>query len=133
MTATTNTVDRLPARQVRWTRLGAGMGYTNTDPKREAIRAAVARMGWTEPEQLRGVLDEPIIRFCLNGLFYGRAWALHRAGVESITDLPEHPGGAYRLVGLEAVTGERYLLLDLGYEAIDILHDHPAIEGVARR
>jgi hypothetical protein len=133
MTATTTHIDhQLSARQVRWTRLGVGMGYTNTDPKREAIPAAVARMCWTEPEQLRGVLDEPIIRFYVNGLFYGRAWALHRVAVEAITDLPEHPGVTYRLVGLEAVTGERYLLLDLCYEAIDILHDHPAVEGAAR-
>ena len=133
MTATTTHIDhQLPARQVRWTRLGAGMGYTNTETKRAAIRAAVARMDWVDPERLRGVLDEPIIRFYVNGLFYGRAWALHRVAVEQVTDLPEHPGLAYRLVGLEAVTGERYLLLNLGCEAIDILHDHPAVERVTR-
>ena len=51
--------------------------------------------------------------------------------VERSPSCPNTPA-AHRLVGLEAVTGERYLLLDLGYEAIDILHDHPAIEGVAR-
>ena len=49
----------LPARQVRWTRLGAGMGYTNTEPKREQIRAAIEHMDWVDPEQLRDVLDAP--------------------------------------------------------------------------
>ena len=32
-TTATTTRDHVPARQVQWTRLGAGMGYTNTDPE----------------------------------------------------------------------------------------------------
>ena len=31
------------------------------------------------------------------------------------------PGGARRLIGLHSVTGDRYVLLDLGYEVIDLL------------
>ena len=44
MTAITHTAHSLPTRQVDWTRLGAGMGYTNTETKRAAIRAAIEHM-----------------------------------------------------------------------------------------
>ena len=124
----------LPARQVRWTPLGAGMGYTNTEPKREQIRAAVAAMDWVEPEQLRDVLEAPIIRFYVTGLFYGRTWALHHVAVTPLPDgVAPDPYRCGRLIGLQAVTGERYVLLDLGYEAIDLFHDRPAIEQVMPR
>jgi hypothetical protein len=136
MTTTTTTAAAgvLLARQVRWTRLGAGMGYTNTEAKRAAIRTAVEALTWVKPEQLRDVLDVPIIRFYVTGLFYGRAWALHRAAVappaDGVTPDPYRTG---RLIGLQAVTGERYVLLDLGYEAIDLYHDRPASEQVTPR
>jgi hypothetical protein len=122
----------LPTRQVRWTRLGAGMGYTNTDTKRHAIRAAVEAMDWIETEQLRHVLDTPIIHFYVTGLFSGRAWALTAAAVTPVpagiaTD-PFRDRSSWRLVGLQAVSGDRHVLLDLGYEAIDLYHDQPATE-----
>jgi hypothetical protein len=133
MTATATT-RVLPARQVRWTRLGAGMGYTNTEAKRQAIRAAVAAMDWVEPEQLRDVLDSPIIRFYVTGLFSGRAWALDRAAVTQLPDgVAPDPYRCGRLIGLQTVTGERYVLLDVGYEAIDLFHDRPAGEQVMAR
>ena len=46
------------------------MGYTNTEPKREQIRAAVEAMDWVDPEQLRDVLDAPPLRLLVTGLFY---------------------------------------------------------------
>jgi hypothetical protein len=135
--AARTTSDVLPARQVRWTRLGAGMGYTNTEPKREQIRAAVAAMDWVEPEQLRDVLDAPIIRFYVTGLFFGRAWALTAAAVTpapaGIAMDPFRDRCPWRLIGLQAVTDERYMLLDLGYEAINLYHDRPAAEQVMPR
>jgi hypothetical protein len=138
MTATatqiTTTTGVLPVRQVRWTRLGFGMGYTNTEVKRQAIRTAVEAMDWVEPEQVRDVLDAPIIRFYLTGLFYGRAWALNRAAVAPLPDgVTPDPYRTGRLIGLQAVTGERYVLLDLGYEAIDLVHDQLAVEQVMPR
>ena len=116
----------LPARQARWTRLGATMGYTNTPAKRAAVHAAVESMVWVDPHRLAGVLGTAPVRFVVAGLFYGRAWQLHAAAT---TPLPTGgeltavgPDGARRLIGLQSVTGDRYLLLDLGYEVIDLLH-----------
>jgi len=124
----------LPARQVRWTPLGAGMGYTNTESKREQIRAAVAAMDWVEPEQLRDLLEAPILRFYVTGLFAGRTWALRQAAVTPLPDgVASDPYRCGRLIGLHAVTGERYVLLDLGYEAIDLFHDRPASDQVMPR
>ena len=136
MTAETNPRAALPGRHARWTRLGAGMGYTNTEPKRAAIRAAVEAMTWVDPEQLRDVLDTAPIRFYVGGLFYLRPWALHRAAVTPFPDTANLVGNLTapaRLVGLASVSGERYVLLDLGYEAIDLLHDTPAVEAVVPR
>jgi hypothetical protein len=127
----------LPARQVRWTPLGAGMGYTNTEPKREQIRAAIEALDWVEPEQLRDVLEAPIIRFYVTGLFYGRTWALTAAAMTpapaGIATDPFRHCSPWRLIGLQAVSEERYVLLDIGHEAIDLFHDRPATERVMPR
>ena len=66
----------LPTRQARWTRLGAGMGYTNTPAKRAAIHTAVECMVWVDSGRLADVLDAAPIRFVVAGLFCGRAWQL---------------------------------------------------------
>jgi hypothetical protein len=102
------------------------MGYTNTAGKRAAIRAAVDAMVWVDPDQLGDLLQADPVRVLVSGLFFGRAWHLHAA---AITPLPVGagltavgPGGARRLIGLHSVTGDRYVLVDLGYEAIDVLH-----------
>jgi len=127
-TTTPPTTATLPARQVRWTRLGVGMGYTNTEPKRAAIRTAIEAMVWVDPEQLRDVLDACPVRYHVAGLFYRRVWALAAAAVEPLpadATPPDTLAGERRLIGLESVDGERYVLLDLGYEAIDVLHDTP--------
>ena len=122
----------LPARQARWTRLGTTMGYTNTPAKRAAIHAAVDCMVWVDPHRLADVLDAAPVRFVVAGLFCGRPWQLSCA---ASTALPTSggltavgPDGPRRLIGLQAVTGDRYVLLDLGYEVIDLLHQtaiHP--------
>ena len=71
MTASrTNARRRCPGRQVRWTRLGVGMGYTNTEPKRAAVRAALDHMDWLRPEQLSDVLEAAPVRLHVGGLFY---------------------------------------------------------------
>jgi hypothetical protein len=123
-----------PARQVRWTPLGAGMGYTNTEAKRATVRAAIEAMDWVEPQQLRDLLEAPIIRFYVTGLFCGRTWALHRAAVTPLPDgIGPDPYRSGRLIGLQSVSGERHVMLDLGYEAIDLFHDRPAGEQVMPR
>jgi hypothetical protein len=135
MTAAGQTRLELPARQVRWTRLGAGMGYTNTETKRAAIRAAVETMVWVDPDQLTEVLDAAPVRYHVGGIFHMRRWALVAAAVVPFNDAagPSSPlDSQRRLIGLQSVTGERYILLDLGYEAIDLLHDIPTVEAVSQ-
>jgi hypothetical protein len=137
MTTTTTTQARpvLPARQARWTHLGAGMGYTNTEAKRAAIRNAVESMVWVDPAQLTDLLESAPVRYYVGGLFYLRRWALAAAAVVPFPDAacPARPlDGQQRLIGLQSVTEERYVLLDLGYEAIDLLHDTPTVEEMAR-
>lgn len=135
MTTSTHARPVLPARQARWTRLGAGMGYTNTETKRAAIRNAIETMGWVDPAQLSDVLESAPVRQYVGGLFYLRPWALTAAAVVPFPDqtCPARPlDGQCRLIGLQSVTGERYVLLDLGYEAIDLLHDTPTREAVLR-
>jgi hypothetical protein len=133
-TTTTVAAAALPARQVRWTRLGAGMGYASTEAKRQTIRAAVEAMDWTDPGALADVLDTAPIRFYVGGFFFERRWALHRAAVAALPDgVTPDPYRTGRLIGLQSVSGERYVLLDLGYEAIDLYHDRPVVEAVMPR
>ena len=118
------------ARQTVWTRLGNALGYTNTEAKRGEIRAAAEQMVWRAPAELAAVLDTAPARQVIAALFYGRTWALDRAAV---VDLPtDEAGRARRLIGLAAVTGQRYVLLHTDHEVIDLVHDHPpTATGVA--
>ena len=89
-------------------------------------------------DALRDVLDAPIIRFYVTGVFSGRAWALTAAAMTPVpagiaTDPVRDHSPWRRLIGLQAVSGERYVLLDLGYEAFDLYHDRPASEQVTPR
>jgi hypothetical protein len=108
------------------------MGYTNTAGKRAGIRAAVDAMIWVDPDQLADILDAVPVRFLVAGLFFGRAWQLHAAAATplpvgaGLTDVG--PDSDRRLIGLHSVTGDRNVLVDLGYEVIDLLHQtgsHP--------
>jgi hypothetical protein len=121
MTNTLHARTVLPARQVHWTRLGAGMGYTHTEAKRAQIRAAVEAMCWVDPAQLGDVLDEAPVRFVVAGLFYQRRWALHAVAVAALPT--DDLGRSRRLIGLDSVTGARHVLLDVGYEVIHLLTD----------
>jgi hypothetical protein len=136
MTATTTTTHAdhaLPARVVQWTRLGAGMGYTDTETKRAAIRAALDTMTWTDPGELDDVVDAAPVRFFVRGLLDGRMWAFAAAAVAPLPDgVCPDPFKTGRLIGIRTVTGERWVLLDLGYEALDLLHVHPSVEALAR-
>jgi len=104
------------------------MGYTNTEPKRAAIRAAIDQMQWVSADELAAMLDTYPVRHFVGGLFYGRRWALCRAAViaaPEFIDVGPPPGvlPQRRLIGLESVEGDRYVLLDLGHEALDLLHE----------
>jgi hypothetical protein len=128
MSAATITTRALRARQRRWTRLGAGMGYTNTEPKRAAIRAAIEQMHWVNADELADVLNTYPVRHFVGSLFYGRRWALCKAAVIAAPEFIDvgPPPGVFpqrRLIGLESVDGDRYVLLDLDHEALDILHE----------
>jgi hypothetical protein len=122
----------LPARDVTWTRLGSGMGYTNTAAKRAAIRAAVQRMAWQNPTELTAVLYAAPARQVIAVLLGDRPLALHQA---ALAELPPGPyGRRRRLLALELVTGERWVLLDdCGYEWIHMCTDSPAREHAARQ
>jgi hypothetical protein len=120
------TIPTAACRQANWTRLGRQMGYTDSEPKRSAIRAAVARMTWVDPCQHADALDASPVRTYVDALFDHHREALYRAAV---IDLPPDPGlwpgpdGHPRLIGLWALTGERHVLLDLGYEALNLMRD----------
>jgi hypothetical protein len=110
----------MPGRRTQWTRLGIAMGYTDTAAKRAEIHAATEEMGWEAPDRLAGVLETAPVRFLLAGLFCGRRRILRAAAT---TDLrPDIAGRQRRLIGLESLTGDRYVLLEVRYEAIDLLH-----------
>jgi hypothetical protein len=122
----------LQAHDVAWTRLGSGMGYTNTATKRAAIRAAVDRMAWQDPAQLTAVLYAAPARQVIAVLLGDRPLALHQA---ALAELPAGPyGRRRRLLALELVTGERWVLLDdCGYEWIHLCTDRPASEQAVRQ
>jgi hypothetical protein len=114
---------RLPIRQLTWTRLGTAMGYTDTSAKRDEIRAAVEAISWVEPIELSDVLDTPPARQVIAGLFYQRPWALHLAASVRLPN--DAAGRPRRLIGLQSITGYRYVLLSLDYEVVDLLHETP--------
>ena len=70
------------------------------------------------------------VRFVVASLFYGRGWALHRAAV-TLLAADGGSGRGVRLIGLESVTAERYLLLGTGHETLDLLHERTAHPGAA--
>jgi hypothetical protein len=122
--------------QARWTRLGITMGHTNTEAKRARIRAAIDAMHWVDPDELAELLHAAPVRFHVASLFYGRGWALAAAAVTELPDeavlFADTTESQQRLIGLRSVTGERFVLIDLGYEVIDVLHDTPRTGAVAR-
>jgi hypothetical protein len=141
MTGTTRTRTRcartaVPDRQARWTRLGITMGHTNTEAKRARIRATIDAMHWADPDQLHELLHAAPVRFHVASLFYARPWALAAAAVTELPDeavlFADTTESRQRLIGLRSVTGERYVLIDLGYEVIDVLHETPATPAVSR-
>jgi hypothetical protein len=112
---------QVPARQVVWTRLGNAMGYTNTEPKRAEIRAALDTMTWTDPAELADQVHG--LARAIADVYYGRVWALEYAGVATLPD--DVHGQTRQLVGLQSVSGQRYVLLHAGYELIHLYSDHP--------
>ena len=104
-------LDDRPARRVNWTRLSDAMGYTNTEAGRAEIRAAVEQMTWSDPSELTGVLDAAPVARVIAFLLGGRSWAVEQVGVGTLgaTD-PLRP--IRRLLAIESVTGERYVLMD---------------------
>ena len=79
------------------------------------------------------MLDAAPVRYFVGGLLYGRMWAFAAAAVAPLPDgICPDPFKTGRLIGIRTVTGDRYVLLDLGYEALDLLHDTPSVEAVAR-
>jgi len=112
------------------------MGYTNTEPKRASIRAAVEHMQWVDADELADVLDTYPVRHFVGGLFYGRRWALCKAAViaaPEFIDVGPPPGvlSQERLIGLESVDDDRYVLLELGHEALDLLHETAITKGLS--
>jgi hypothetical protein len=120
-------------RQVTWTRLGDGMGYTNTEAKRAEVRAAVAAMAWRAPADLAEVLNMAPARQVIALLLGGRRWALHRAAIVTLPAIDPFRGER-RLLALESISGERYLLMDdCGYEWLHLYTDRPMRERVETR
>jgi hypothetical protein len=119
----------LPVRRVTWTRLGNGMGYSNTDAKRTEIRTELEGMVWRNPSELADVLDVAPARQVITFLLGGRSWALLHAAIAELS--PGSFGNERRLLAIESVSGERYVLLDdCGYEWIHLYTDRPVREQV---
>jgi hypothetical protein len=119
----------LPDRQVMWTRLGHAMGYTNTEARRAEIRTAIDVMTWRDPGEVAGLLDTAPARQVIAVLLGGRRWALHRVAATTLPSDLLWP--VRRLLAIEAVTWERYVLLDdCGYEWIHLCTDRPAHQTV---
>jgi hypothetical protein len=118
---------------VTWTRLGDGMGYTNTEAKRAEIRAAVAAMAWRDPAELAEVLNIAPARQVIALLLAGRRWALHQAAIATLPAIDPFRRER-RLLALESVSGERYLLMDdCGYEWLHLCTDRPMRERLETR
>jgi hypothetical protein len=117
---------RRPSHQLTWTRLGNAMGYTDTPAKRDEVRAAIEAFEWVEPSELAEIIDAPPARHVIGGLFYQRRWALHLAASVRVPD--DSAGRSRRLIGLQSVTGHRYVLLSTEYEVVDVLHEAPIRE-----
>lgn len=114
--------DTGPVRQARWTRLGIALGYTDTEGKRGEIRAALVAATWVDPHRhpIAELSTDPA-RHVIAAVLFGRAWALDRVAV---VDLPgDELGRERRVIGLQLVTGERHVLLDVDYEAAHVLHE----------
>jgi hypothetical protein len=76
-------------------------------------------------QELSAVLKTSPLRYHVGGLFYGSR-VLHRAAVVKLPSdagLPTGTDSVPRLIGLCSLTGERYVLLDLGYEVLDVLRE----------
>jgi hypothetical protein len=119
----------LPTRQLTWTRLGNTMGYTNTKGKRSEIRAAIEATTWRDPAELVDVLDSAPARQVIAFVLGGRRWTMQRA---TITTLPaaDPLRPVRRVLGIESVSGRRYVLLDDGYEWLHLYTDRPVHERV---
>jgi hypothetical protein len=117
----------LPTRQLTWTRLGNAMGYTNSEAKRAEIRAAVKATTWRDPAELTDELDTTPARQVIAFLLGGRRWTMPHAALTTLpaTD-PLRP--VRRVLGVESVSGCRYVLLDDGYEWVHLYTDRPVHE-----
>jgi hypothetical protein len=123
----------IATRQVTWTRLGGGMGHTNTEAKRAELSGAVAAMAWRDPAELAEVLNMAPARQVIALLLGGRRWALRRAAIATLPAI-DPCRGERRLLALESVSGKRYLLMDdCGYEWLHLYTDRPMCERVETR
>jgi hypothetical protein len=107
-----STTDQQPM-QV-WTELGRAMGYTDTPAKRRAIRRAAERLDFTTPHAYWRLQQPHLAAVAAAALTGAR---LRRTAV---TQVAGHPG--WTLLVLDDLDGIRHYLLDLGAEAIHVLH-----------
>ena len=101
-----------------WSTAGHDTGWRDTQANRTAILAAAAAIDWTDRPATVRRLQEPPVRVLLAAIFYGRLDQLRQAGSAAVM----LDGQRHAVVGL-ADDINRYYLLDLGHEAVYVLHE----------
>jgi hypothetical protein len=113
MTATT-----LPPPATHWSSASHDTGWQDTPTNRAAIRAASAAIDWTDRPATVQRLHHATVRVLMAAIFFGRLDQLHEAGSAAVA----LDGERHALIGL-ADDRNRYYLLDLGHEAVYVLHE----------
>jgi hypothetical protein len=107
--------------QVRWTRLGRVMGYTNTRAKRAAICSAMTNLIWVHPDEIADLLGAAPLRFVIAALLRnGHLVAAATTRLTSASQVLGRPSSPM-LIGLQSDAQQRHVLLDLGYEVVYLL------------
>jgi hypothetical protein len=101
-----------------WTDVSADTGWHNTSANRAVITTAAERITWTDQPATVRQLHRGMTRVLVAAVFFGRLNQLREAGTIDVAI----EGHATTLVGL-ADEHNRYYLLDLGDEAVYVLHE----------
>ena len=119
--------------QVSWTRLGRAMAFTNSRAKRAAIRTAMTKFIWVHPDEIADVLGAAPLRFVVAALLRpGHLVAAATTQLSSSSSgIALGLGRDPKLIGLQSDAQERYVLLDLGYEVVYVLHETPSLPHAA--
>lgn len=101
-----------------WSQTNADTGWHDTPANRAAVTAAAEQISWTDQPATVPQLHQGMTGVLVAAVFYGRLDQLREAGITAVG----LDGRAVTLLGL-ADEHDRYYLLDLGDEAVYVLHE----------